>query len=158
MIDQATRDLICKRIASGESLRAICRDLGSPSQSSVCELTTKDKAFADQYAQARETQADVLAEEIVEISDDGRNDWMAANDPENPGYKFNGEHSARSRLRVDARKWFASKVAPKKYGERLDLNHSGEVVTRELSDVERVAKILSFVNQVKQATPSGEAE
>jgi hypothetical protein len=158
MIDQATRDLICERIASGESLRGICRELGTPSQALVLKEVLKDDAFREQYTRARETQADVLADEIVQISDDGTNDWMVSNDPENPGYRFNGEHSSRSRLRVDARKWFASKVAPKKYGERLDLNHGGGIVLRELSDVERVAKILSFVSQVKRATPSEEPE
>src|SRR3990172_7086066 len=69
----------------------------------------------------------------MDISDDGTNDWMASNDPENPGYRVNGEHIARSRLRVDTRKWIASKLKPKKYGEKLDIAHSGsiETVSRE---------------------------
>ena len=69
---------------------------------------------------SNEAQADALAEETLEIADDGKNDWMLDNDPDNPGYKLNGEHVQRSRLRVDARKWFASKVAPKKYGEKVE--------------------------------------
>lgn len=96
-----------------------------PSQALVLKEVLADVDFREQYMRARETQADVLAEEIVEIADDGRNDWMEINDPDNPGYKFNGEHSARSRLRVDARKWFASKVAPKKYGDKIEATHQG---------------------------------
>ena len=46
---------------------------------------------------------------------------METNDPDNPGYRLNGEHVQRSRLRVDARKWRAAKMANGKYGERLEL-------------------------------------
>ncbi len=86
-----------------------------------------ERDFAEQYTRAREAQADFLAEDTIEIADNATNDWMATNDPENPGYTLNGEHVQRSRLRVDARKWFASKVAPKKYGEKIGLEHSGEI-------------------------------
>ncbi len=120
-------DKICARIASGESLRAICRDDGMPEARTVHYWIVENEEFFQQYARAREAQADTLAEETIEIADDGSNDWMERHDPKNPGYEFNGEHVQRSRLRVDARKWFASKVAPKKYGERIDHEHGGNV-------------------------------
>lgn len=118
---------ICARIANGESLRAICRDEGMPNAETVRLWVINDEEFFGQYTRAREAQADSLAEEILEISDDGSNDWMERNDPKNPGYEFNGEHVQRSRLRVDARKWFAGKVASKKYGDRVDHEHNGNV-------------------------------
>jgi hypothetical protein len=75
-----------------------------------------------QYARAREVQADTLVDEILEIADDGTNDWMAREGKDGEaGWALNGEHVQRSKLRVDSRKWFASKVAPKKYGEKLEL-------------------------------------
>jgi hypothetical protein len=128
---QETADQICARIAAGESLRGICRDDGYPDASTVFRwLASSDeryKGFREQYARARDIQADALVDEILEISDDGRNDWMARHGEEgdNPGYVVNGEHIQRSRLRVDSRKWFASKVAPKKYGDRVTTELSG---------------------------------
>jgi len=70
---------------------------------------------------ARERQADVLAGQILEISDDGTNDYVQTEDGEVP----NHEHIQRSRLRVDSRKWLASKLAPKKYGDKIDATPSG---------------------------------
>ena len=66
-----------------------------------------------------EGQADFHAEEILEISDNGSNDWMVENDPDNPGYKLNGEHLQRSKLRVDTRKWIASKFKPNTYADKI---------------------------------------
>jgi hypothetical protein len=60
------------------------------------------------------------------IADDGRNDWMARKDPSNPGYELNGEHVQRSRLRLDARKWLTSKILPKQYGDRTEVEAYGK--------------------------------
>ena len=70
---------------------------------------------------ARELQAEYLIDEIVEIADDGSNDYMQ----KKHGPVVDQEHMGRSRLRIDTRKWAASKLAPKKYGDKLDLNHAG---------------------------------
>ena len=128
IFSQELCDAICARIADGESLRSICRDDGMPSAGTVCRwLAEADKAaFREQYTRARDAQADALFDEILDISDDGRNDWMERHGKDNTGWQLNGEHIQRSRLRVDARKWAASKLAPKKYGEKIDLNHGGQ--------------------------------
>lgn len=111
---------ICARLADGESLRTICRDSKMPDKATVFRWLAQDegevKAFRDQYARAREAQADRLAEEILEIADDGRNDTYT---DEEGRARTDQDVIARSRLRVDARKWLASKLAPKKYGERI---------------------------------------
>jgi hypothetical protein len=95
-------------------------------------------AFREKYARARDAQADVLAEETLEIADDGSNDWIFRNDPDNPGYLLNGEHVQRSKLRIDARKWFASKVAPKKYGDKVQLAGDAENPLTVVGRIERV--------------------
>ncbi len=100
-------DLICDRIASGESLRMICSEPGMPAQSSVYLWLSSKPGFSEKYAHARAAQADVYAQEIVDIAD-------MCEDP------------AKARLQMDARKWAASKLAPKKYGDKLDLNHGGQ--------------------------------
>ncbi len=77
--------------------------------------------FMDQYARAREAQAEVRADEIVDIADDESGDFTTDEDGKRV---VNHEHIQRSRLRVDARKWVASKLLPKRYGDKLQ--HTGE--------------------------------
>lgn len=128
---QAHADAICDRLISGESLRTICADETMPSASAVFKWLRDRPDFAQQYARAREAQADAFVEDILEIADNGLNDWMERRGDEDAGWVANGEHMQRSRLRVDARKWLMSKMAPKKYGEKLEL--AGQVGTHELT-------------------------
>jgi hypothetical protein len=115
---------ICERISLGESLRSICRDEKMPDRATVFRWLSQDEAFRDQYARSREEQAETLAEELLEIADDATNDWMERNADDNAGWVANGEHIQRSRLRVDTRKWIASKLLPKKYGDATLLKHA----------------------------------
>jgi hypothetical protein len=116
-------DAICERLADGESLRSICETEGMPNKATVFRWLGANEAFRDQYARAREAQADTLVDDILEIADDGRNDWMERknSDGEAIGWQENGEAIRRSVLRIDARKWLAGKMRPKKYGDKLAL-------------------------------------
>lgn len=126
---QDKADAICERIADGQSLRTICADEGMPSTSTVCKWLAEQPSFSEQYARARELQADALFDEILEIADDGSNDWMERKNADNQsiGWRENGEALRRSALRVDARKWMAGKLKPKKYGDKLELEHGGSL-------------------------------
>ena len=120
---------ICTRISVGESMRSICRDDDMPALTTVMYwLNDPDKEdFLKQYKGAKDIQADLMAEDIVDIADDSTNDYMEK--MLNSGESIevvNAEHIQRSRLRVDARKWVASKLKPKKYGDKLDLTSDGE--------------------------------
>jgi hypothetical protein len=117
--DQAIADAICDRLAGGESLRRICSSEDMPAASSVFKWLAENVDFAEQYARAREAQADTLADEIVDIADDDSRDIEDHDGKE----VYSAEAVARSRLRVDARKWVASKLKPKKYGDKLQ--HTG---------------------------------
>ena len=121
----AKADAICARLAEGESLRSICRGEAMPSASAVFDWLAADASFAEQYARAKAAGIEAMADEIAEIADDGRNDWMARNGEGAVGYELNGEHVQRSKLRVDARKWLLSKLAPKKYGDKLEHEVTG---------------------------------
>lgn len=105
---------ICERLAEGRSLRAICLDDGMPALRTVFKWLEAHPEFVQQYARAREAQADVLADEIVDIADDGSRDYVKDEDGR---LVVDYDHISRSRLRVDARKWIASKLKPKKYGD-----------------------------------------
>lgn len=120
--NQATADYICEQLAEGRSLREIIReDDGMPALSTVFKWLADHVSFSDQYTRAREVQAEALVDQIIEISDDGTNDYMEKRDADGglDGWRENGEAIARSRLRVDARKWVAAKMAPKKYSDKI---------------------------------------
>ena len=117
---------ILLRLANGESLRSACKH-HDIRHSAWLWAVQGDAELADQYARAKEIGLDAMAEEILEISDDGSNDWMerTGKDGESVGWALNGEHVQRSKLRVDARKWLLSKMAPRKYGDRVQQEISG---------------------------------
>lgn len=118
--------VICERIADGMSVRAICEAEDMPSKSTVFRWLADHSSFRDQYARAKEAQAEHLADEILDIADDGRNDWMIRT--LRGGIEVEVENTevlSRSRLRVDARKWLLSKMLPKKYGDKLTQEHTG---------------------------------
>lgn len=118
--------MICERIANGESLRRVCEDESIPALSTVCKWLNENKVFSEQYKRAREDQADLFAAEILEIADDGRNDWMERQGKDGESaLVVDHEHIQRSRLRVDTRKWLMARMAPKKYGDRVTNEHVG---------------------------------
>lgn len=104
-------EAVCEQMVALKPLRAIAEDAGV----GLGTLTAWLAAYPEQYARARDVQADRFAEDILAIADDGRNDTYQTDD----GEVTNHDVIARSRLRVDARKWLASKMAPKKYGDKL---------------------------------------
>lgn len=123
--------LICGRIAEGESLRAVCRDPDMPNTATVMRWLGRSdgefEGFSEQYAKAMEARADAMFDELLEISDDGTNDWMEKKNAEGSiiGWQLNGEHVQRSKLRVDARKWALARMSPRKYGDKQAIEHSG---------------------------------
>lgn len=119
---QEQADSICEHIASGRSLVSWCNEPDRPNYTTVMRWLDAHEDFRKKYTRAREDQADYLAEEIVQIADDGLNDTYT---DEDGNVRTNQDVIARSRLRVDARKWYASKLQPKKYGERLQQEVSG---------------------------------
>ena len=114
---------ICRRIADRESLRKICADSDMPDKTTVLRWLAGEEngQFRTQYAHAREMQADALFDEALEIADDASGDWTKTEDGKTI---LDHEHVTRSRLRVDTRKWAAGKLAPKRYGDKLQ--HTGD--------------------------------
>lgn len=109
-------------------MRSICRDPDMPALSSVFLWLTKHPAFSEQYAKAREERAEAMFEEMFEIADDGTNDYVEKiRQDGSKDIAYDGEHVQRSRLRVDTRKWALSKMLPKKYGDKMEVEHSGGV-------------------------------
>jgi hypothetical protein len=122
MFDQETADRLCAALSCGQSLRKACEAEGC-APSTVLGWVDQFPAFAEQYAQARARGYQLLADEIIDISDDSSGDIIQTEH----GPKVDAERVARSRLRVDSRKWMLSKMLPKVYGDKLDLNHGGQM-------------------------------
>lgn len=98
---------INERISAGESLRSICQEAGMPDKSTVLEWLDVDTVLSDQYARARQKQADHYVDEVVEIAD-------------------TCEDAIKARLQIDTRKWAAGKLFPKKYNDKYIHEHTGK--------------------------------
>jgi len=124
-------DEICDRLATGESLRAICRDPLMPDERAVRKWVTKEGSnLGPQYALAREMGFDSLAEQVIEISD------TPCLGPD--GFVDNGAVQ-RARLMADSRRWFLSKAMPKKYGDKVTQEITGEDGGALITRIELVA-------------------
>lgn len=144
-------DRICERLSDGESLRSISTDDDMPAKSTVFLWLANHEDFRTRYAHAREVQADAIFDEMLDIADDGRNDWMEKrnSDGEAIGWVENGEALRRSDLRIKTRQWMASKLQPKKYGDKIDLNLSGRVETMTEEQIDaRLAQLLGKTGSV----------
>lgn len=129
--DSPLRAQLLEELMKGATLRTVCQKIdGLPYPSYVLQRTLKDPDFAEQYTQARLVGYMGMADDILEIADNGSNDWMADNDPENPGYVHNGEHTRRSHMRIEARKWMLSKMLPKVFGDKVQHQHNVNNVDR----------------------------
>lgn len=121
---------VCEQIAtSSKSLRTICAEEGMPSVGTILSWLNSSPEFLAQYTRAKQEQADYLVEEMLDISDDGSNDLMTITKGDVSYDVENKEVTNRSKLRVETRKWIASKLKPKKYGEKLDV--TGNILHRK---------------------------
>lgn len=106
-------DDICRRLAQGESARQICRDEAMPAMSTLMKwLNDSDKiTFSEQYARARDCQADFYADQIVDIADELSETAEAS-------------EIARAKLQIDSRKWKVARMSPRKYGDKQQIDHT----------------------------------
>lgn len=121
---------IFNEIIEGRALRNILKeDKGMPPAVTFFDWLNKDENKSKQYARACELRAEAIFDEIIEIADDKSKDITITDN----GEIANNEFINRSRIRIDARKWIASKLNPKKFGEKVQQEHSGEITTNIIS-------------------------
>lgn len=126
---------VLEELASGRSLIAVCQGEGRPSFTTFMRWLAEEgeagNILRDKYARAREAQAEVMAEDILAIADEEcttvRADKHGTQDDGDGKTEvvFDSTAVQRNRLRVDARKWLLSKMAPKKYGDKIQAEHTG---------------------------------
>ena len=114
-------DDILSRIACGESLRGICAEDAMPNISTVIRWLAADEDFARKYTRAREMQAEILADEMLDIADDDKSDRIDIKDKDGNIIKTeqNNVAVARSKLKLEQRRWWAEKLRPKVYGNKV---------------------------------------
>lgn len=109
---------VCERVASGMTVRAVCRMEGMPDRTDVYKAIAISEDYHGQYMRAREAQMIMWEEEIIEIASDSSEDMREDG-------RINHEHIQRSRLRTDVMRWIMSKRLPKLYGDRAVREISG---------------------------------
>jgi hypothetical protein len=133
---------ICEQIAtSSNGLKTILDANDSfPSQSTFFNwLNDKDKPeLLEMYTRAREEQAEYMVDEILSIADDGENDFMTVVKGDVSYTVENKEWTSRSKLRVEARKWVAAKLKPRKYGDKLDVTSDNKPIAPSVLQIEIV--------------------
>lgn len=130
---------ILDRVAGGEPLSKVCNSPDMPTRKAFLEWVAKDPSIREQYEFAMQMRADLYADEIISIADDGLNDTYLDDEG---NARTNADVVARSKLRVDARKWYASKLAPKKYGERQQVDLNANVAMSAEKVDERLAELM----------------
>jgi len=128
--NQAIANRICEQIVEGKSLRRICSTKGMPSLTTVMKWLRETPEFAQQYARAREEQADGYADELIDLA-----------------RKATQDNAQAIRVRADVIKWVCSKLKPRKYGDRVDLavdreEQGGAVVQREFGAIETARRMI----------------
>ena len=132
-------DLICARLSEGVSMRSVCRDDEMPVLTTIFRWLRTKEEFKQQYDIAKEESAESLADEMVEIADNEAGqplmqDGLPVVVDGKVVMTIDGPSVSHAKLRIDTRKWAASKLKPKKFGEKIQQEITpGEGVTFNMS-------------------------
>jgi len=152
VFDQKVADMICIGLSEGMSLRQILKADTTgvlPAQSTVYDWLLRQPAFAEQYARAREEQADTNADEILEIADE-----MPPKFTDDKGRVYLDQtYILWQKQRIEARKWTAMKLKPKKYGDKLALGGDADAppIKTEETSSSRLFDIIRNLEMTKRA-------
>lgn len=145
---------ICKRMAAGEVLAQICRDPAMPCRETVSDWRDAHPEFEVQFQRAQQFQYEHWADEIIEIGEDGSNDWT---EREIAGGRMvaavDHEHVQRSKLRVENRRWLLGKLRPETYGESQRIDLKGRITLSEKEIDNQLAALV-----LKTLPKKGDAE
>lgn len=150
---QAIADAICDRLIRGESLAVICDEQGMPSTGTVRYWRNRNAVFAAQYEAAREAQAEAIFDEILDIADDARNDWIERETRNGSYVALNKEAVARSNVRISARQYVLGRMNPRRFGDKaqLDLTSSdGTMSPSNMTDETKAARLTAIHREAQK--------
>lgn len=146
-------DALLSLVAGGKSLVRACEVPGMPNRTAFLRRVAADPDLEKRYALAMDARADFYAEETIDIADDGRNDTYV---DEEGNKRTDHDVVARSKLRIAARQWYAAKIAPKKYSDKLAIGGTDDlppVATTSTLDVANLpTDVLAQILKAKDAT------
>lgn len=119
-------DEICKRLAQGEPLAQICRDLHMPGVTTVWEWCRDDKRISESIAQARAIGFDVIADDCLTIADTPM-EGVEITTSEDGVTEKRGDMLGHRKLQIETRLKLLAKWDPKRYGDLQKVEHSGAV-------------------------------
>lgn len=141
----------CSRLTEGRSVRSICEDDDMPDKATIFKWLAIYPEFKDQYAKAKEEAVEALVNECFDIADENALDYT---EDKEGNLRPNIDHIQRARLRIDTRKWYVSKILPKKYGDRQIVDqtthHTFESMTDDEIDARLKAKLASVTDKNDQ--------
>jgi len=126
---EETFTAILERIALGEPAGKICAEPGMPSNETFWAKLNSDDAYSKRYARAKTSAMELMADEIIKIAD------------ESTDCESNAGVSA-AKLRVDTRRWIMAKLAPKRFGEKLEIDQT--TTLQNLSEAEIYERLQQF--------------
>jgi hypothetical protein len=139
--DPTVVDEICARLIAGEGIAQIGKSDHLPAASTIYRKMAEDEEFRTRIARAREAQQEAIIDETVDLADTATpDDWQVV------------------KLRIWARQWRASKLAPKKYGDKLDLTTGGDKLGREVNEIEAVTRLASLASRILDRAEHGSDE
>lgn len=148
------KEEIVQRVASGELMKHVCQDEHMPSYFTIHREEERDPDFGADMRAARRACASLYADEVIEISDDAKEDVK-------PDGSVNYELVARSKMRADNRKWIAAKLDPARFSDKVqtDITSGGEKIeVKETSALESARQIAFAIEMAKRSQPEGNGE
>lgn len=143
------KDKLLAILMDGGTWRSARREL-AVGNSTIAQWLRDDPQFREQYARACDIRADAIFEDMLEIADDGSNDWMERKNSEGEviGWQENGEALRRSALRIETRKWLAGKMKPKVYGDKIAVGGADDlppIQSEDVTDPATTARRVAFL-------------
>lgn len=156
---QQAMEIICEELANSDrSLWEICdkrKDL--PSSRQVLRWLLEDSELCQQYARGKELQADFMSAQIRQIADESMVGEKHTIKADGSVETVRGDMVERSKLRIDARKWLASKLNPKKYGDKIDISGSIEHTGGSIDSLQTALAISNLLQvAAERAQAAGE--
>jgi hypothetical protein len=151
---EAQADRVCEWVAQGRSLVSYCKKPGTPGYRTIMRWLSEQPAFQANYRTAHAHQADYIADEIIDIADKARMGTRTTKRADGEVETVTVDMVERSRLQIHARQWYAAKLAPKKYGDKLEL---GGVVGIAKAPTDLTDEELQAIAQGRKPPAAGDA-
>ncbi len=149
---------ICIAISNSTlGIRDLCKMHSHwPNANTIMEWKIMHPSFGELYARAKQSQVEILVDEIVQIADDTTHDTLTKTNKDGDEYYVpNSEYINRSRIRIDTRKWLASKLIPKLYGDKIQVEKTDASQDEDVLLAKKMATTIKAANDGRSSNSQG---